>query len=196
MTQKLKALTAKQLRAAALLAEDELTDQQIADELQVHLRTIGGWKERDDMKDAIADHVQKVQAGMLRLDIAKRHKRVKVLDDLLKKSLQVMEERADAYRDDPDAHGGATGLIVKSVKQIGGGPNAQVVTEYQVDTGLAKQITSLLDQASGELGQKVEKHEHSGKDGGPIAHTLDLSAFSDEQIDRLAELAEQKLGDT
>ena len=42
-----------------------------------------------------------------------------------------------------------------------------------------------------DYGRTVQ--EHQGKDGGPIAHALDLSALSDEQIDRLADLTERKL---
>ena len=44
-----------------------------------------------------------------------------------------------------------------------------------------------------DYGKTVQEQQHTGKDGAPIAHTLDLSALSDEQIDRLAELAEKKL---
>lgn len=157
-----KPLSAKQLKAAALCAEDELNDDEIAAEVGIGLRTLGNWKTDPAFLDAIALHAQRVQAAMLRLDIAKKTKRVKTLNDLYLKSITVIEERADAYADDPDAHGGGTGLIVKTVKQIGAGQNAQTVTEYQVDTGLMKQLESLMHSAAKELGQIVDKSEQSG----------------------------------
>ena len=42
-------------------------------------------------------------------------------------------------------------------------------------------------------GRTVQEQQHTGKDGAPIAHTLDLSGLSDEQIDNLADIAAQKL---
>ena len=157
-----KALNSKQVTAAALCAADELTNAKIAEQVGVSERTLDRWLTEPLFLDAMAEHNRRIQAAMLRLDIAKRHKRVGILDDQLKKALRVQEARAEAYADDPDAHGGETGLIVKTVKQIGGGQNAQTVTEYQVDTALQKQIESLMERAAKELGQEVERTESGG----------------------------------
>lgn len=120
-------------------------------------RTYRGWKTDPRFLDLVAEENRRIEAGMLKLAIAKRHNRLKTLNDLYDKSLQVVADRAAAYGGDVDAHGGHTGLLVKQVKVIGSGQNAQTTTEYQVDTGLVKQIESLMERAAKELGQEVEK---------------------------------------
>lgn len=169
MSENVRNTSEKKARAAALLAADEMTDAEIAAEVGVTERTLGRWKQLPDFLDAISEHTQRVQAAMLRLDIAKRHKRVSILDDLLNKSLTVIEERAAMYGEeielpegfDQDEYGapagGKTGLLTRQVKIIGTGEHSMKTIEYQVDTGLVKQITSLMDQAANELGQKVDK---------------------------------------
>jgi hypothetical protein len=155
-----KPLTSQQRKAAALLAEDELTDDRIAEAVGVGLRTLGHWKKRPDFLDAITEHTQRVQAAMLRLDIAKRHKRVEKLNRLEEKLFTVIEARAVDMADIP---GGETGVLVRQVKQIGSGPSAQIIEEYPVDAGLIREIRALQDQAAGELGQKVDKVAVSGE---------------------------------
>jgi len=170
-----KPLTAPQRRAAVLLAEDELTEDKIAAEVGVSIRTLYDWKQRPDMQDAMAAHAQKVQAGMSRLAIAKRHKRVAVLDELHGKLLAIIEARAN----DPDIAalpGGETGLIVRQLKQVRhvyekdpddpSSKPAQVTVEMweaALDTGLLKEIRALEDQAATELGQKIEKVAVNGE---------------------------------
>lgn len=156
-----KPLTAKQAKAAALCAEDELRDDEIAAAVGIALRTLGNWKTEPWFLDAVGKHVERVQAAMLRLEIAKKHKRVETLNELYLKAKQVIDERADAYATDAEAYGGSTGLIVKSVKIIGTGKNAQTVTEYQADIGLMKEVESLMLSAAKELGQITDKSEQS-----------------------------------
>ena len=140
-----------------MLAEDELTDEEISQVVGVTRRTLCRWKEEPQFLDAIAEHTRRIEAGMLKLAIAKRHKRMETLNDLYAKSLQVVRERAEAYAGDADAHGGETGLLVRQEKIIGGGRNAQTTAEYVVDTGLVKQIESLMERASKEMGQEVDR---------------------------------------
>lgn len=69
---------------------------------------------------------------------------------------QVIDERAI----DPEmmkAAGGSTGLLVRKLKQIGSGENAELVEEFEVDTGLLKEMREHEKQAAQELGQWVER---------------------------------------
>jgi hypothetical protein len=150
-----KLLNEKQQRAAALLAADELTDVEISKTVGVSRATFARWKYEPLFLDAIAEHTAQVQAAMLKLDIAKRHKRVEKLDVLHEKSWQVIEARAAAMPD--DAPGTNTGLMVHQVKQIGAGASATIIDEYVVDTALMKEIRAIQEQAAAELGQKVDK---------------------------------------
>jgi hypothetical protein len=152
---KQKVLNEKQQRAAALCAEDELTDEEIAASVGISRTTLHRLKYEPLFLDAIAEHTARVQAAMLKLDIAKRHKRVECLDMLHQKSLAVIQARADAMPD--DAPGTNTGLMVRQVKQIGTGPNAVTIEEFQIDAALMKEIRAIQEQAAAELGQKVDK---------------------------------------
>lgn len=168
------ALSPQKIEAAVLVAQDEISDEKIAEQLGITRRTLANWKNNPEFSDYVDEENRKVQAAMLRLDIAKRHKRVSILDDLLNKSLTVIEERAAMYGEEielPDGFdqdeygapaGGKTGLLTRQVKIIGTGEHSMKTIEYQVDTGLVKQITSLMDQAANELGQKVDKVAVSG----------------------------------
>jgi hypothetical protein len=64
----------------------------------------------------------------------------------------VIAERA-ADPDMANVPGGRTGLLVRRVKVIGSGDNAREVCEYEVDTGLLKELRELEKQAAVEAGQ-------------------------------------------
>jgi hypothetical protein len=171
--------------AAILLAEDELSDDEIASQVGISRSTLSRWKEREAFQTRIAEHAAHINAAMLRLAIAKRHKRVQVLDDLHTKLLTITEERAGEYArlaeeqaSESEAQqvfrqmfggrgeipaGAGTGLIVRQLKQIGAGKTAQVVEEFAVDTGLIRELRALHEQAAKELGQWEETTNVKGE---------------------------------
>lgn len=157
--------TKKREHAALLVAEDDLTDEAIAQAVGIGRRTLATWKTQPEFAALVGDAVGQVQAAMLKLSIARKHKRLAVLDDLHTKALAVIEERA---QDNTGAPGEATGLMVRQVKQIGVGKSAQVIEEYAVDTGLMREIRALHEQAAKELGQWSDKHEIAGAGGVPL----------------------------
>lgn len=149
------------LRAAVLLAEDEAGEDEIAAAVGVNPSTLWRWKQHPEFAARVGDHVGRLQAAMLRVRIAKKRERIKVLNDLHEKQLAVVAARAA----DPSlaaVPGGETGLLVRQLKQIGAGRDAQVVEEYAVDVGLLKEIRATEEQAAKELGQWVEKGEVGG----------------------------------
>lgn len=64
--------------------------------------------------------------------------------------------------------GGDTGLLIPTVKQIGGGDTAERVEEAELDTGYLREIRELEKQAAMELGQWTDRKEFSGPGGAPI----------------------------
>ena len=154
-----KSLTAKQRKAAAQVAEDELTDEAIAEQAGVTRQTLGRWKQDPLFLEAVQEHTAKVQAAMLRLAIAKRHKRVERLDRLESKLWDVIDQRAAQMAG--EAPGADTGTLVRQIKQIGSGKDAATIEEYAVDTGLVRELRALYDQAAVELGQKITRAETS-----------------------------------
>ena len=152
--------TSQKHEAALLLAENDLSDREIATKVGISRTSLHKWKQDPEFAAQVGDHIGQIQAAMLRHAIAKKHKRLKVLDELHDKLRQVIDERAADYAETRDAPaGGGTGLIVRQLKQIGSGRDAQVVEEFGVDTGTVREIRALHEQAAKELGQWVEKSQ-------------------------------------
>ena len=163
MTQEKKKIA----QAAQLVAEDELTDEQIAEKLEISRSTLARWKRNEKFQARVAKIADHFAERALQHGIARKEKRVGVLAEVESKLRTVIAERAV----DPELQtvaGGKTGLITKTVKGIGKGDDYQVVEVYEVDTAVLKEIRAIHEQVAEELGQRVKKHEMSGKDGGPI----------------------------
>jgi transcriptional regulator with XRE-family HTH domain len=146
------------LNAAELLAENELTLNEIAARSGISRNTLWQWRQHPEFAEAVAERTAELVAAMHKHFLAKKHKRIATLDRLHKKALNVIEQRAQ----DPDLQkfpGGDTGLLVIQKKQMGLGRNATVVTEAVFDRALVAEIREIQQQAARELGQWVEKAE-------------------------------------
>ena len=156
-----KTLTSKQEEAAGLVAEDELTDEQIAEKLSIGRKTLHRWKQIPDFANRVKEITETVREAVLTKGIADRVNRVAALDDRWNRMKHVINERAV----DPqmqDVAGGKTGLLVHQVKGIGKGEDFQVIDLYMVDAGLLKEMREHEKQTAQELGQWTEKQEISG----------------------------------
>lgn len=169
-------VTGKKARAAVLLAEDELTDEQIADEVGVTRRQLARWKHDPEFNALIGDHVGQLQATALKFSIAKKHKRMEALDRLHRKALDVIDLRAQRFTVQADSPEeavrkmfgsntppeAATGLLVRKETITASGMTS---TEWTFDASLVKEIRELQKQAATELGQWVEKSEQDQRVG-------------------------------
>lgn len=177
--------TARHDRAAVLVAEDELTDDEIAAALKVTRDTISRWKRFEVFQVRVQEVRAELAAASHRRALGRRERRVRALDDRWRLLLQVIEERAA----DPAVSavpGGSTGMLVRQLKGVGSGDNFQLVEEYEVDTGLLKELREHERQAAQELGQWSERHEVTGRDGKPIGYDLvALRALPPEELLRL-----------
>ena len=152
--------------AADLVAEDRLSDSQIAAEVDVHRQTLAAWKRRPEFQEKVRECAAAIERVILTDSIARRSRRVRALDDRWLLMQQVIEERA-ASSDMRAVPGGKTGLLAHDVKSIGGGGNAERVDVYEVDTGLLKELREHEKQAAQELGQWVDKMAHGGDSEAP-----------------------------
>lgn len=153
--------TTQRSEAASLLAEDELTDVEIAARLGIGRGTLGRWKQSPVFGAKVAELAREMGERSARYAIARKTRRVLGLDDRRNRMLRVIEERSA----DPSMQavpGGQTGLLVRTVKSIGGGDNAREVEEYAVDTALLKELREVEKQAAQELGQLTEHVELTG----------------------------------
>lgn len=148
---KQKALTGRQARAVRLVAEDEKSNQEIAQTLGVSRSAIDLWKTQTHFQEAVSAHIAKLQQNLERYSIARKDRRVAILDELLTRGLEVKKARAIAYKD--KAPGGHTGLVVRQIRTVGVGETAKTVAEWSVDTGFIASMTSLLKAAKEETGK-------------------------------------------
>jgi predicted DNA-binding protein YlxM (UPF0122 family) len=81
-------------RAALLLAEDDLSDAEIASQVGVSRATIHNWKQQQAFNERIGEHVAALNSGMQRYRIAKRRHRIRTLGDLHTRALTVIKGTA------------------------------------------------------------------------------------------------------
>lgn len=149
-------------KAARLLAEDVLADHEIAEQCGVSRTALAKWKKKPGFAARVEEIKTAYSERALRHGLAKKERRVSVLNDLHDRMLRVIEERSqdEEYSEIP---GGKTGLVTKNLKGIGKGDDFQVVEVYEVDTGTLKEIRATQEQVAKELGQWTEKRTISFK---------------------------------
>jgi Helix-turn-helix of insertion element transposase len=144
-------------RAALLLSEDRLTDEEIAADLGIRRRTLAYWKDDPEFAARVAEHVEAFRKAVRSRGIACLENRVDALSDRWKRMQRVITERAEEL--EGECAGGGTGLLVRQVKSVGSGPLAREVEEFAVDTGLLKELREHEKQAAQELGQWTERRD-------------------------------------
>lgn len=153
-----------------MLAEDAVSDDEISAQVGITRAALKKWKARPEFQSRIAEIVNQRKDAALRFSIAQQDKRIAAIDDRWKRMHRVIEARAEEM--EGEVAGGETGLLVRQIKLSNTGIQ---VEEYAVDTGLLKEMRALEEQAAKELGQWIDRKEHTGKDGGPIGiqvHTV------------------------
>lgn len=150
-------MTPQRIRAAILIAEDELSMVEIAAAVGVTDRSLRRWQEYPEFAAKVTEHLAELESAMQRFSIAKRRNRVRALDDRWQRMQRLIAARSEELAE--QVAGGETGLLVHQERAIGTGANQQIIDEYVVDTGLLKELRAHEEQAAKELGQWVEKGE-------------------------------------
>lgn len=168
-------LTAKQLKAAGLVAEDTMPDIRIAEECKVSRTTLHNWKQLPAFQVAVREKVQELDDAVSQLRFAKRRERIRALNEQAQDYLTIVQERGQWFADnEPDVPGGRTGRIVRTERVIGVGKAAQVTVEYELDRGLESQFDSVLVQIAKERGEWSEKRELTGAGGSPLLPIVEI----------------------
>jgi hypothetical protein len=145
-------------KAAQLVADDRLTDREIAEQCGIDKATLERWKLQPTFRARVQTIVQAYAKRALKHGISRRERRVAVLNDLHNKMLQVIDERAKS-EDMAGVPGGKTGIVTRTLKGVGKGDDFQVVEEHRVDTGTIAEIRDVQKQAAEELGQWIKRTE-------------------------------------
>ena len=202
-------LTEAQAEAAQLLAEDELTDEQIARRLKIARSTLSAWKRLPAVEDRIESIILDFQRTLLRHGIARLDQRLARLDRDWRKLQRVVEDRAKEAAATERAN---AALIEKSKKLgaddeqcrrvyrdlelVGAGMKTGHVVRIETPTELGTRVEFRLDgsvlaemramemQAAKETGQWVERQDVTSG-GRALGGRPDLSRLTDEELDQL-----------
>lgn len=200
--------TKKRERAALLVASDERTDEEIAQECGIARRTLHAWKGHEEFQARVAQHVDAYRAAIRSRGIAIKEHRVAALQERWNGMRRVIRERGEA-EEMQAVPGGVTGLLVRQVKLVkvyDAGPapeegqeehgdlaphfppQMREVAEFALDTGILSELRAHEQQAAKELNQWVEHQDVTSLGKGlPFGAFADLP---DEELDRRLAIAE------
>lgn len=165
--------------AALLVAVDELTNNKIADECGITNKTLWQWKQKPEFQTRVDEHQKEIFERIKRHGIGTAENRVKHMQRRHGLLNQVISERA-LSSEMADVPGGKTGLLVHNVKSVGAGENAERVDLYEVDAALLKEQRDIERQVAQELGQWLDKVDHTS--GGKPLVVKVLSGVSMEDL--------------
>lgn len=173
---------ARMERAARLVAEDDLTDEEIASDAKITDRQLRRWKQLPEFKARVAQHVaelthQVMHSGYCRVDkrLALLNTNVQRLEAIIaSKREQVLKERAakrgefqEALDDDEEMEqyyskalgdlaaqpGAETGLLIRKETPVKHG----VQVEHLIATHVIAEERALLMHIAKETGQWIER---------------------------------------
>lgn len=142
-------------RAAALAADDALSNAAIAAKLKIAGRTLDYWREAPEFQARMRELIEATRAAVRAEGIANKQVRVDRLHARAQLLDQVIAERA-ADTSLQDVPGGKTGLLVRTYR-IANGREPIIREEFSVDVATLVELRATEKQAAQELGQWVEK---------------------------------------
>jgi hypothetical protein len=165
----------KREEAASLVADDSLSDEQIAERLKINRATLHRWKIHPDFQARIKEIVEETRSALLKRGILSKENRLEFLRDRQERMMEVIAARAIAHAD--EVAGGETGLLVKDIKGIGKGEDFEKIEVWAVDTGLLRELREHEKQVAMELGEWQERSTHVN---------LDMTNCSDDELERIS----------
>lgn len=170
--------TAERERAAELVADGHLTNDEIAAECDVEARTIQYWKRAPEFRERVHEHLAVWRAKLSQEGLALKSNRIAMLMGRAASIRGIVRARGKlpSHANAPGTTIAQKGLQVRTLKSIGGGDHQQVIEEFAIDTVTLADERDCLQAIATELGEWKQE----------IRVTTD-SPISDEAKD-LAEL--------
>lgn len=203
------ALTKTQETAAVLVADDKLTDQEIADECKIVRATLANWKKLPAFVARVEEHQKAWREVVMSTGIADKATRLAGMNNRYGKLNRVIEARAKRYSEEIDAapldalgsddketrprippEEAREGVILETVIYTKEGPRI----EWAVDTGLLSEISRLEKEAAAELGQRIVKTEQTVRGLVGIA-PVNLAKLTGDDLDTIESLLMKAGGD-
>jgi hypothetical protein len=115
------ALTGRHEAAAAMVAADIITDEQIAQQAGVTRKTLWNWRQLPEFAERVEAIRAAIRANARITGIALVENRVAALNERWELMKQLRRARRPGRDHAPDVPGGQTGLLVRSYKVVGSG---------------------------------------------------------------------------
>lgn len=146
-------LTKKQDKAAQLLAEDNLTTEQIAEQINVNPATIYRWQRKEHFRKRVTAVVEAYAARAMGTKMALRHKRIEAYNALIEDLYRVKGDRAgdSSLRSVPGASTGLINRVRFELVTTKDGKKASVPV-YEIDRSLLTSIREINEEIARELG--------------------------------------------
>lgn len=161
--------TGQREQAAALVADNTQSDEQIAAAVGITRMTLRRWRTHPAFEERVSALVDTFRTELKHRGIAERQNRVDALNDRWQKMQAVIEARAaglDAedyeglvpktFRDAARSAGFGTGLLAVEWKASA----YSLKPVFKVDTGLLAEMRATEQQAAQELGQWDDGHSN------------------------------------
>jgi transposase-like protein len=149
----------RHIEAAQLITDGELTYAEIARRVGVTYQTLWSWRRHKEFVLLVAENRHRFEEEIGHRGLANQAHRIKALNGRWNRMQQIIEARAN-HPDYADIPGGRTGLLVKTVKQIGSGDSARLVEEFALDVALLKELRAHEKQAAMEMDSAEEQLGH------------------------------------
>jgi len=129
-------LTGRQEKAARLVAEDDLTNEQIATECGVKRQTLDLWKKRPDFISRVFDHTESFKEAALTAGFADKRARLMLLNAMASDIAAMLQ---------------AHGYVREEVKMAA---NGEHISYTVFDQPAVAQLRGMLDDIAKELGER------------------------------------------
>jgi hypothetical protein len=178
--------------AAYHVADGKLSLRTIAQALGIDKRTLVRWCAEPEFKEEVERHSRAWREAIFARGFANKDVRLRLLNDLVRRSTAVLQARAAAAVADErfaNVAGAHTGLIVLRERMLHIGRELyQKIYETEVDTGLLSEIMAMLEHIAMETGEWKKKLEVVGDPNKPIQHNLQLRNLGRAKLEQLRDL--------
>ena len=183
--------TARSAQAAILVADGMMTMAKIAVACQCDVESILRWNQHPTFRRRVLELVRIATADAENLVLGTKAGRMRRALQIAESYALVREERAISATPelyvgdgpppqidfDPElaaAPGGRSGIIVRKIKVVGSGPNAERVVEFSTDNAAATAELAAMEQIAREQGQWTEKSESTVLQKAYIGIDIDM----------------------
>jgi hypothetical protein len=147
-----------QRAAAEHLADDRLTDVQIAKLAGVSRAALSKWEKIPTFMQRVEDIRERAAKKLEAKSLEDRQYRLEQLKDRHNALLALVKARGSSG-EMVGVPGGETGFVIRRTRVVGVGATAEHVTENVLDTGLLDMFLKIEKQAPQEMGQWTEKSD-------------------------------------